>query len=151
MTFEEALVELGIDREASPDQVRRAYLKLLKTRKPETDPQGFMRLREAYDLMKEVVAFREMFHHPSEAVRQAKAETALPATELLAPPAAAEPRSRSSTEPAALNDPAPGAPKSAHTENDGNRDAAVEDGNDASATEDEIDRLLAAGKREEAA
>jgi len=52
VTLGEAFAELGIDLDASPDQARRAYLRLLKTRKPEVDPQGFMRLREAYDLAK---------------------------------------------------------------------------------------------------
>jgi hypothetical protein len=52
VTLDEALSELGLDRDAGADQARRAYLRLLKVRKPETDPQGFMRLREAYELAK---------------------------------------------------------------------------------------------------
>lgn len=61
MTFDEALAELGIAADAGPDHARRAYLRLLKTRKPEVDPQGFMRLREAYDLVKGELAMREVF------------------------------------------------------------------------------------------
>ena len=49
MTLDEALQELGIERSASPDEARRAYLRGIKTRKPETDPEGFRRLREAYE------------------------------------------------------------------------------------------------------
>jgi hypothetical protein len=52
MTLEEARGELGVAAEAAPEVVRRAYLRLLKTRKPEVDPQGFARLREAYDFLK---------------------------------------------------------------------------------------------------
>jgi hypothetical protein len=52
VTLDEALAELGVDRETSADAARRAYLKLLKVRKPETDPQGFMRLREAWETVK---------------------------------------------------------------------------------------------------
>jgi tetratricopeptide (TPR) repeat protein len=49
MTLDEALGELGVERGASPDEVRRAYLRLVKTRKPEEDPVGFRRLREAFE------------------------------------------------------------------------------------------------------
>jgi hypothetical protein len=59
VTLDEALAELGIDRDAGVDQARRAYLKLLKLRKPETDAQGFMRLREAYELAKERLGARD--------------------------------------------------------------------------------------------
>jgi len=50
MTLEEAFQELAVDRSASADAVRRAYLRLLKAHKPESDPQGFRRLREAFEL-----------------------------------------------------------------------------------------------------
>ncbi|HEY0552623.1 MAG TPA: J domain-containing protein [Thermoanaerobaculia bacterium] len=49
MTLDEARAELGIDPSASSDEARRAYLRGVKTRKPETDPEGFRRLREAYE------------------------------------------------------------------------------------------------------
>lgn len=50
MTHDEALRELGLDAEATPDQIRRAYARGVKTRKPEVDPDGFRRLREAYEV-----------------------------------------------------------------------------------------------------
>lgn len=50
MTFDEALSELGIDPSVGAEGARKAYLRLLKKRKPEVDPEGFMRLREAYEL-----------------------------------------------------------------------------------------------------
>lgn len=53
MTFEEALQELEIGWESDPQEIRRSYLRKLKTRKPEVDPEGFRRLREAYDLLTE--------------------------------------------------------------------------------------------------
>ena len=54
MELKEALVELGLDPADRHDEatVRRAYLKGVKVRKPETDPEGFRRLREAYELLR---------------------------------------------------------------------------------------------------
>ncbi|MCE9666815.1 J domain-containing protein [Myxococcus stipitatus] len=52
MTLEEARSELGVGPDAPPDLVRRGYLRLLKTRKPEVDPEGFARLRAAYEVLK---------------------------------------------------------------------------------------------------
>ena len=49
MTFDEALAQLGVAKGATADEIRRAYLRLLKTRKPETDPEGFRTLRDAYE------------------------------------------------------------------------------------------------------
>ena len=51
MTREQALAELGVPGHADADTVRRAYLRGLKTRKPEVDPEGFKRLREAFELI----------------------------------------------------------------------------------------------------
>ncbi len=59
MTFEEALRNLGIDASATPDDIRRAYLRGIKVRKPETDPEGFRRLREAYELLTSTLARQE--------------------------------------------------------------------------------------------
>ncbi|RKH89792.1 hypothetical protein D7Y21_09355 [Corallococcus sp. AB045] len=56
MDIDEALRELGVDADPGDETVRRAYLRQLKTRKPETDPEGFARLREAYET---VLAIRE--------------------------------------------------------------------------------------------
>ncbi len=49
MTFAEALGELGLTSGAAPEAIRAAYLKLLRVRKPDRDPEGFRRLREAYE------------------------------------------------------------------------------------------------------
>lgn len=55
VTFEQALRELGVEQGVAPDQARRAYLRLLKERKPEVDPSGFQRLRAAYELVRLVL------------------------------------------------------------------------------------------------
>ena len=50
MTLTEALAELGLQPGADPETVRRTYLRLIKTRKPESDPEGFRRAREAFEI-----------------------------------------------------------------------------------------------------
>lgn len=81
VTLDEALAELGIDRDADSDGARRAYLRLLKTRKPETDPEGFMRLRAAYELVKSNVAFLEAFRPRRPAASEPIAATIEPSAE----------------------------------------------------------------------
>ncbi|HEY0552625.1 MAG TPA: hypothetical protein VGG20_00045 [Thermoanaerobaculia bacterium] len=49
LTLADALNELGIDTSATPDDAQRAYLRRIEVHKPETDPEGFHRLREAYE------------------------------------------------------------------------------------------------------
>jgi len=48
-SFEECLTFLGVGLEAGRKGARRAYLKLLRTHKPEVDPEGFKRLRTAWE------------------------------------------------------------------------------------------------------
>lgn len=52
MTREEASRELGVEVGATAQAVRAAYVKLLRERKPDKDPEGFQRLREAYELLR---------------------------------------------------------------------------------------------------
>lgn len=68
MTLEEALVILDIDGSADPQIARRAYLRLLKKHKPERDPEGFKKLRAAYELANQQLAWRMMLavDEPSE-------------------------------------------------------------------------------------
>jgi hypothetical protein len=154
MTFDQALVELGIDRDAGPEEARRAYLKLLKTRRPETDPQGFMRLREAFDRLKDTLAARQTFRLAIEA------RAAIP--ELTPPPPAVAPTPVIDTPLAAPADlgemsaPNPAVSKgSAPAEAEAVEGNAIEDDED-EATEEppseaEADRLLAGGDRAGAA
>lgn len=85
MTLDEAFAELGLDPDAGSDGARRAYLRLLKTRKPETDPEGFMRLRAAYELVKADLPFFEAFRAREPAARVVE-ETPAPVVEPLAAP-----------------------------------------------------------------
>ena len=50
VTLTDAWKELGVDPGADAETVRRAYLRLIKARKPESDPAGFQRAREAYEI-----------------------------------------------------------------------------------------------------
>ena len=59
VTFDEALLELGLKDDVTSEQVRRAYLRLLWTRRPEVDQEGFLRLREAYELARTILTWRE--------------------------------------------------------------------------------------------
>jgi hypothetical protein len=54
VTLAEALTELGLEPGADAETVRRAYLRLIKVRKPESDPEGFKRTREAYETARAV-------------------------------------------------------------------------------------------------
>lgn len=51
MTFEEALQLLGIAVSDDAAALRPAYLRLLKVHRPERDPEGFKRLRQALELV----------------------------------------------------------------------------------------------------
>jgi hypothetical protein len=55
MRLDEAFAELGVPPGTPPDALRRAYLRLVKTRSPESDPEGFQRAREAFELARRVV------------------------------------------------------------------------------------------------
>lgn len=43
---------LGIDRDAPQGDIRKAYFRLVREHPPETDPEGFKRIREAYERLK---------------------------------------------------------------------------------------------------
>lgn len=60
MTFEEALGVLEVAGPTDAVALRRAYLRLLRHHKPERDPEGFVRLREAY----ETAVAQVHWHHP---------------------------------------------------------------------------------------
>lgn len=69
VTLTEAWKELGVDPGADAETVRRAYLRLIKARKPESDPAGFQRAREAYEIarasgdLESIAAGRAGRHH----------------------------------------------------------------------------------------
>jgi curved DNA-binding protein CbpA len=46
---------LGISREASPGEIRKAYLKKLRLSPPERDPEGFKAVKHAYTLLQDAV------------------------------------------------------------------------------------------------
>ncbi|RKG91941.1 hypothetical protein [Corallococcus terminator] len=85
MDFEQALQELGVDADPGCDTVRRVYLRRLKTCKPETDPEGFARLRQAYET---VLAVREGREGPRTQAEPRQASTQAeedPSTEAAGP------------------------------------------------------------------
>jgi curved DNA-binding protein CbpA len=43
---------LGIEREASEAEIKRAYFSLVREHPPERDPEGFKRIRAAYEQLK---------------------------------------------------------------------------------------------------
>ncbi len=51
MSPDEARALLGVEPGLDPKALRRAYLRKVKTCKPEVDPEGFARLRQAYELL----------------------------------------------------------------------------------------------------
>jgi len=52
MNVDEARAILGLEGPVSPDELKRAYLKSVKAHSPERDPEGFRRVREAFDWLK---------------------------------------------------------------------------------------------------
>ncbi|MEM9070753.1 MAG: J domain-containing protein [Myxococcota bacterium] len=52
MEIAEAYEILGVEPGTDAKKARRAYLRLIKVHKPETDPEGFQRIREAYERIK---------------------------------------------------------------------------------------------------
>lgn len=54
MNYQEALEVLGVEAGSSAAELKRAYRRLLKVHKPDRDPDGFQRLREAYEIAKDV-------------------------------------------------------------------------------------------------
>jgi hypothetical protein len=48
-----ALSELAIELPTTADAIKRAYLRAVKAHPPERDPDGFRRVREAYDFLRE--------------------------------------------------------------------------------------------------
>jgi hypothetical protein len=53
-----ATLELGEHTALTPEAIRRAYLRQVRVHSPERDPEGFRRVREAYELAREVGATR---------------------------------------------------------------------------------------------
>lgn len=72
--LEDALAELGIAPGATKAEIRKAYLRLVKTRPPETDPEGFQRLRAAYDALNDARAEESVAPPPGDARGAAETE-----------------------------------------------------------------------------
>ena len=51
MTFDEALEAIGVEPGVDDKALRRAYLRAVKAHPPERDPDGFQRVRAAYELL----------------------------------------------------------------------------------------------------
>ncbi|MBU0552873.1 J domain-containing protein [Myxococcota bacterium] len=62
MDFERAIEILGVNAEADLDEARRAYLRLIRAHRPESDPEGFRRVRAAWE------AFEEGYTPPAPAL-----------------------------------------------------------------------------------
>ena len=78
MDLDEARAVLGLDGNIDADSLRRAYLRTLKRFKPERDPEGFQRVRAAYERL-EAAPWAWSRPSPADA---ADARTAQPATVL---------------------------------------------------------------------
>lgn len=81
LTFDDALLELRVDAKASADEIRRAYLRLVKTRSPERDPIGFRRARACYEVARNTLAMRELAARQVPAKAGADEPAPLPGTE----------------------------------------------------------------------
>lgn len=52
--MENPYVVLGIPKNSSPDEVKKAYFNLIRIHSPEKDPEGFKRIRLAYDSLRDM-------------------------------------------------------------------------------------------------
>lgn len=84
MSLEEAMALLGVTEDSDAKAIKRAYHKLLKRHKPDTDPGGFQRLRAAFTRMNDSLCEREVFVSPHrlEPVEQPTAPAPAPAPEV---------------------------------------------------------------------
>lgn len=62
---------LGVEREATPADIRVAYLQKVREHTPERDPEGFKRVREAYEVLRSPrkraeMTLLELRHGPEE-------------------------------------------------------------------------------------
>jgi hypothetical protein len=143
VTLYEALEELGIGHDASAAEARRAYLKLLKQRRPETDPSGFMRLREAYDTAKPHLESRDAFRHLLEAPHDPPAPVP-PDDEVAEPPAIPVPVPTSPEVAEPTDEGGQETDASSEEEGDHDQDATGKDEPDPP-DEATVDMLIAAG------
>ena len=51
--------ELGIEMKAAPEEIKRAYFRMTRQFTPEKNPERFMRIREAYELLSDVKSRKE--------------------------------------------------------------------------------------------
>ena len=56
---------LGLDPGAEEQAIKRAYAKLLKVHRPDQDPEGFRRIRDAYEQAIEQLSWGNIFEPPS--------------------------------------------------------------------------------------
>jgi hypothetical protein len=59
MDFEAALQALGINASVDARAARRAYMRAVKAHPPERDPDGFRRVREAYECVSQELSWRQ--------------------------------------------------------------------------------------------
>ncbi len=105
MDLPEARELLGVDAGTDAKSIKRAYLRAVKRHKPERDPEGFQRVREAYQLCRSFAVTVA----PSEAVPSSVARDvhAQPAGDEASKPSAAAPIV---PEPDAAGGPTPASP-----------------------------------------
>lgn len=83
MTESEAFEILGLSVGADSRAIKRAYHKLLKRHKPDSDPAGFRRIREAFEAASEAEAMRAFLaeHEVADAVTEEDAVQSVPPSE----------------------------------------------------------------------
>jgi len=91
MEFAEALLALGVSGASewealSAEALKRAYLKKVRAHPPERDPEGFQRVREAYELLRALAPVQT-------AIRQRAPSTPSAAMSAESPPPVAQPES----------------------------------------------------------
>ena len=52
--MENPYIVLGVDKNASDEDIKKAYFRLIRTHTPEKDPEGFKRIRLAYEAIRDL-------------------------------------------------------------------------------------------------
>ncbi len=85
MELEDARAQLGVDSTTDARALRRAYLRALKLHPPERDPEGFRRVRDAFEVLSSEVSTRTISAEVVDAPPSTSEDSSVPDAVVVAP------------------------------------------------------------------